>query len=379
MKNLVGLLMGLVLLCCSCQDKSSAKENKQEFSEEINKGDDFKVIAYWTGSNNKIDPNTVLQLDQIIYSFSHLEENTLKITKKDSSYIQYVTSLKKIKPNLKVLISLGGWGGCETCSEVFSTEKARKEFAISVKTILKDYKVDGIDLDWEYPAIEGFPGHPFKLEDRQNFTLLIKELRNVLGQGAVISFAAGGFKEYLQKSVDWNNVMPLVDHVNIMSYDMVNGGSSKTGHHTSLYSTKTQRISTHNTVKYLDSIGVPHKKMIIGAAFYARVFEQVGDSLNGLYQIGKFKESILFKDLDTYVKSSPGFDYFWDSEAQSPYIYNAEKALFVTYDDSLSISGKTKYALENELGGIMFWQLSGDKPNGLLNVIDNEIKNLKIN
>ena len=76
-----------------------------------------------------------------------------------------------------------------------------------------------------------------------------------------------------------------------------------------------------------------------------------------------------------YIKSSPGFEYFWDSMAQAPYIYNAEKGLFITYDDSLSISGKTKYGLENELGGIMFWQLSGDRPDGLLDVKDDEIKN----
>ena len=93
-----------------------------------------------------------------------------------------------------------------------------------------------------------------------------------------------------------------------------------------------------------------------------------------IYQQAKFKESVLFRDLDTYAKTSPGFEYFWDSKAQAPYIYNAEKGMFITYDDSLSVSKKTNYALENNLGGIMFWQLSGDKPNGLLEVISNELK-----
>ncbi|WP_300433844.1 glycosyl hydrolase family 18 protein [Christiangramia sp.] len=77
------------------------------------------------------------------------------------------------------------------------------------------------------------------------------------------------------------------------------------------------------------------------------------------------------------IANSPGFVYFWDSIAQSPYIYNAEKKLFATYDDSGSVSKKTKYALDKGLGGIMFWRLSGDKPDGLLDVIDNEIKKSK--
>ncbi len=327
MKKYLVILAGISLAFCSCLERASGNE-KDDLKRNPVQKEDFKVIAYWTGSDKKIDRESILQLDQIIYSFLHLEGNRLKVSAKDSIHLKYLVSEKKVNPDLKVLVSLGGWGGCETCSEVFSTDDGRKEFTESVKSILQKYNADGIDLDWEYPAIAGYDGHSFKPEDRRNFTLLVRDLRNVLGSNAIISFAAGGFKEYLEKSVEWNEVMPVVDHVNLMTYDIVNGGSSGTGHHTSLYSTKNQKNSTDYTVQYLDSIGVSHEKMVIGAAFYGRVWEQVRDSVNGLYQKGKFKESVLYKDLDAYVKSSPGFEYFWDSEAQSPYIYNAEKGLF---------------------------------------------------
>lgn len=366
----------IVSFCFSCRDNGAEKTAMVETEELSVNSDDFKVIAYWTGSE-RIKPETAKKLDQVIYSFLHLEGNRLKVTERDSLRLIHLDSLKNLNPDLKTLISLGGWGGCETCSEVFSSEKGRSDFINSVKQILKEYNADGIDLDWEYPAIAGYQGHTFKPEDKQNFTLLVKELRNGLGQDKVISFAAGGFKDFLDKSVEWNKVMPLVDHVNIMTYDMVSGGSTKTGHHTSLYSTKGQRSSADRSIQYLDSIGVPHEKMVIGAAFYARVWENVPDSLNGLYQNGKFKESVLFKDLEDYAKTSSGFEYLWDSVAHSPYIYNAEKGIFITYDDSLSVSSKTGYALDNNLGGIMFWRLSGDKPQGLLDVIDNEINNYK--
>lgn len=354
----------------SCVNKTTGSEGK-----EAEKGVDeesFKIIAYYTGTTGEIDEETASQLDQIIYSFLHLDGNKLDISiASDSISLAYLTSLKKDNPKLKILLSLGGWGGCETCSEVFSTEEGRKDFADSVKDILVNHNTDGIDLDWEYPVVEGYPGHPFKPQDRENFTALVKELRNTLGPEYEISFAAGGFDNFMEKAIEWKKVMPLLNRVNLMSYDLVNGGSALTGHHTALYSTPQQILSADRAIKYLDSLGIPSKKIVLGAAFYARVWEDVNTNSKGLYQPGKFKEAILYRDLEAFENGNVGFQKFWDSTAQAPFSYNEQKGLFVTYDDSLSIAAKTRYVIENDLGGIMFWQLSGDQPeNGLLDVID---------
>jgi len=351
----------------------SCKEEKTEIVqvEEQQQEEEFKVIAYYTPSTGKIDEETVDQLDQIIFSFLHLQGNELAFDEaEDSRSLAYLTSLKRQNPNLEVLVSLGGWGGCETCSEVFSKTEGRKDFAISVKDLLEEYNADGIDLDWEYPVVEGFPGHLFQPQDRENFTALVAQLRETLGEDPEISFAAGGFDDYLKRAVEWEKIMPLLDNVNLMSYDMVNGGSAKTGHHTALYSTPEQPLSTDRAIKFLDSIGVPREKIILGAAFYARTWEEVESTTNGLYQTGKFKNSVLYKDLEKFEEENPGFKRYWDTIARAPYSYNANKKIFATYDDSLSVAEKTQYVIDKNLGGIMFWQLSGDKKeDGLLDVI----------
>ncbi|HET7361653.1 MAG TPA: glycoside hydrolase family 18 protein [Salinimicrobium sp.] len=369
------VLLGIVLLIWSCKnDTSSTKNTSIPVSEEA-ATNNFKIIAYYPGSTGKIDAETVSQLDQIIYSFLHLNGNKLDMSKKkDSLAISYLTSLKKKNPELKILLSLGGWGGCETCSEVFSTQEGREEFAESVKVALDKYNADGIDLDWEFPVVPGYPGHPYKPADRQNFTSLVKELRETLGEDFEISFAAAARENFMEKSIEWKKVMPIVDRVNIMSYDLV--GSALTGHHTPLYSTPNQLHSADYAIQYLDSLGIPSEKIIIGAAFYARVFEGVEDISNGLYQSGKFKRAVDYNKLDDFIENNPGFQKFWDSIAQAPYSFNSEKGLFITYDDSLSIAKKTKYVIENDLGGIMFWELGGDRAeNGLVDVIDRVKKN----
>lgn len=338
---------------------------------------ELKVIAYYSGGPEKIDHYPVEKLTHIIFCFSHLQGNRLHIdTARGEKTLNKLVSLKERNPSLKVLLSLGGWGGCKTCSDVFSSKKDRKEFVISVKEHLKKYKADGIDLDWEYPAIEGFPGHTFKPSDKKNFTKLVKELRKELGKKYEISFAAGGFESYLDNSVNWKKVMPLVNNVNLMSYDLVSGFSGETGHHTPLYSnTHQEKLSVDWGVNQLIKHGVPKEKIVIGAAFYGRMWENVSKVNQGIYQTGKFKKSESIRNIDSLLATDNNFQYFWDDIAKAPYIYNAAEKLFITYDDKRSIELKTKYVVEMKLGGIMFWELGLDYfSNGLLDKID-EVKN----
>ncbi len=204
--------------------------------EEVNHS--FAVIGYYAGDAKGIDSFEVGKLTHIIFSFCHLKGNRLSVDNaRDTATIQKLVSLKTTHPQLKVILSLGGWGGCEFCSPVFASDSGRRAFAQSTRQLMEYFKTDGIDLDWEYPAIEGHPGHAYIKKDRPNFTALVQSLRDTLGKNYEISFAAGGFDQFLYESVEWDKVMPLLDKVNLMSYDLVNGYSRVTGHHSPLYST----------------------------------------------------------------------------------------------------------------------------------------------
>jgi chitinase len=286
-----------------------------------------------------------------------------------------MVALKARNPKLKVMLSLGGWGGCEHCSEVFSTEKGRSEFAHSVKVLSNYFHTDGIDLDWEYPAISGFPGHTYRKEDQQNFTLLLKAIREANNTSFQISFAAGGFTSYIDSSINWKAIVPYCNFINIMSYDLVHGYSKVSGHHTPLYSTPKQSESTDHAVQMLLKKGVPANKLVIGAAFYGRFFQIEGDAPVALYQPCHFSHGFSSKFLADSICAANGFSVYWDSTASAPYAINQQRHLLATYDDANSITKKTAYAIQHKLGGIMFWQLYDDKfHQGLLDQIDQVLK-----
>jgi chitinase len=261
---------------------------------------------------------------------------------------------------------------------VFSTEGGREAFTASVKRLCDRTGIDGIDLDWEYPAIEGYPGHPYSAADRDHFTDLLRKLRKTLGSKAEISFAAGGFKDFVNTSVDWKAVEPLIDRVNLMTYDLVTEGAPITGHHTGLYSTSMQERSSQSALDLLRAIGFPMNKVALGCAFYARSFDQVPDKNNGLYQTGKFKAFIPYRELVKLQASDNNIKAFRDIDAHAPYLYNAVTHTYYTFDDKTSITEKTNYVIDHGLNGIMFWELTLDqREGGLLDAINETIRKNK--
>src|SRR6185437_15689617 len=204
------------------------------------------VIGYYAGRPTAVDSFPIGELTHVIFSFAHLNGNRLWIQN--------------------------------------ARDSGRQEFVQSTKELLDNFHADGIDLDWEYPALENVPGYAYYPADKDNFTAVVRLLRKTLGKKAVISFAAGGFTDYLRTSIDWKQIAPLVNYINLMNYDLINGYAKETGHHTALYSRPEQEQSTDRAVRWLDSAGVPLHKVVIGMAFYARVFGGVDSINNGLYR-----------------------------------------------------------------------------------------------
>jgi chitinase len=138
-----------------------------------------------------------------------------------------------------------------------------------------------------------------------------------------------------------------------------------------LYSTPQQKESTDHGVQMLLAKGVPAGKIVVGAAFYARLYEVTDTLNNGLYRSGRFLKSLSYNRYADSLTTENGFIRYWDSTARAPYAFNPQRKLLASYDDTRSVQLKTEYVLKHQLNGIMFWQLAEDRlRQGLLDAID---------
>jgi len=329
------------------------------------------IIAYYSGNARQISKYPVNKLTHIIYSFCYLKGNRIWVENRaDSQTIRTLVGLKKKNPKLKILISLGGWGGCKTCSDVFSTDSGRTEFAESVYELSNYFHTDGIDLDWEFPSLAAYPSHLFQIEDKIHFTQLVRTLRIRLGKTKEISLICAGFSPYLQGSLDLPSLLPWVDRINLMTYDLIGSRTHFSGHHSALYSTSWQEGSADHAVRYFDSLKIPHNKIAIGVAFYGRQYRVTENHDDGLNQPANFEKFVTMRKIRKNFTDAMGYKTHWDAEAKATFKYNDADKIYLTYDDERSVAAKCAYTNEKSLNGIFFWELRLDKPRqGLLDAI----------
>lgn len=248
------------------------------------------ILAGYAGRKvlSTITTEDANRLTHLNIAFAHIQEN--KITYTDTNTIHEIQRLKAVNPRLTVLLSVGGWGS-DGFSKAAATPEGRQSVCESAIKLLQEFPFDGIDLDWEYPcySIAGTAASP---SDKENFTLLLKELREALdqyGRGKthyLLTIAAGADQYYID-GTDIRDIHPYLDFIQLMTYDMRGGFQTLTGHHTNLYTSTGDlfRISVDASVRLFSLAGVPREKIVIGAAFYSRKWKDVPDVNNGYLQI----------------------------------------------------------------------------------------------
>ena len=189
------------------------------------------VVAYVTSWSKTMPDPTVMT--HINYAFGHVSDSFDGVRIDNEARLKQIVSLKKKNPNLKVLLSIGGWGSGRF-SEMAASESYRTAFANDCQKAVRKYNLDGIDIDWEYPTQSG-AGISSSPDDTRNFTLLMRDLRKALGD-KLLTCATIASAEH----INFHSCIEYLDMVNVMSYDMGNPPF----HHSALYPSEITRWMT---------------------------------------------------------------------------------------------------------------------------------------
>lgn len=342
----------------------------------------LEVTGYVFARSAALTPGQVdaKYLTRINYAFANIQGGRMVLgAPTDVQNFAQLTALRKSNPRLTVLVSVGGWLWSTNFSDMALTVESRRMFEDSVMEFLTQYDLDGLDIDWEYPGLTG-AGHPFRAEDKQNFTALLAELRarfdavvKKTGRRLYLTIAMGAGEDVIAQT-EMKKVQRYVDTVNLMTYDYYEAGSDlTTGHHAPLFANPAdpKMASSDETVRAYEKAGVPAEKILLGVPFYGRTWGEVPDKNHGLFQPGKTiagvnaQYSAIVSDM-----LGKGFTRYWDDAAKAPYLYNADRHIFVSYEDPESLALKCAYVRGHKLGGVMFWEYFGDPDGTLLQAID---------
>ena len=327
-KMMMAAALGVLVSCGSVKSGEEAIAASRE----------SKVVVAYVTSWSEVMPDPQY-MTHINYAFGHVNESFNGVKIDNEERLRQIVDLRKQKPELKVLLSIGGWGGGRF-SEMAANDEYRRAFAADCDRVVKEFALDGIDIDWEYPtsSMANISSSP---DDTENFTLLMQDIRAAIGNEKELTLATVASARY----IDFKAILPSVDFVNIMAYDM----ASAPKHHSALYpSGHSGDITSDGAVTAHLKAGVPPSKLVMGMPFYGRG----GDGYPS------------FQDYNKVGNTDTQYTEKWDEVAQVPYLADKNDTLVFGSENPRSLAIKCQYILDKDLLGGMYWDYSGDNEQG---------------
>lgn len=331
------------------------------------------------------------QIDLVFIAFAQIEKNNVYFFKdpvREQALKDKIRKLKQVNPDTKFVLSVGGYG-MDGFSDA-SLGGNRFTFTQNMINLVKEMDLDGIDIDWEFPAFDAWATQKARAEDTENFTYLMKELRAKLNmlphknKKYILSFAAGTQDWYFD-NVELNEVEKYVDYINVMTYDLTGKWSDTTGFNSNLYRDAEgwAKESVDDIIQKYLKRGIDSKKILMGIPAYSYGWTDVKseDGRNGMFSPGKpidiDKEDLSYKMIQQKYLNKNGFKRYYDEQAKAAYLFDGN--IFITYEDLEAVKEKIAYIQENDLAGAMIWEYSQDSDDGIIKFVAehlNETNNL---
>ncbi|KAI9288862.1 glycosyl hydrolases family 18-domain-containing protein [Umbelopsis sp. AD052] len=369
----------------------------------------------WLYSDYPVSSIDMTKYTHINYAFAILNTNSTPTWTDPDNTVTQLPSLVTAahNKNVKVSISVGGWTGCLKYSATAATETSRQAFIAWNIAQITNYNLDGVDLDWEYPGRQGAGCNGVdEANDASNYLTLLQELRSALdtkfGAGVkeiTLAVRVQPFDQNGSILSDMSAYAKVVTRFNLMLYDINGAWNTVTGPNAPFnYLSGSDPFSFVQAITDWKAAKVPASQLVAGMAYYGRsstaledmtiTGKQVqaqstvvpqGDStdaywqdpycsadpggLSGQWQWKNMRSQGLLTTPTT--AASPWVRYF-DNVTQTPWLFNPNTKVYLSYDDPTSIAVKVNYAVCQGLAGAMVWDVSND--NGELLTAVNAIK-----
>ncbi|XP_012271912.1 probable chitinase 10 [Orussus abietinus] len=309
----------------------------------------------------------------VVYAFATLKDHLLSEgSDKDDEMYRRLLTLKEKNPDIKVLLAIGGWAfGSTPFKELTSNTFRMNQFVYEAIEFLREYKFDGLDVDWEYPRGG---------DDRTAYVNLLKELRLAFEGEAkssgqpklILSAAVPASFEAIAAGYDVPEISKYLDFINVMTYDFHGQWERQVGHNSPLFPLESatsyqKKLTVDYSAREWVKQGAPKEKLMIGMPTYGRSFTlvnkdkfDIGAPASGGGIPGNFTNEagfLSYYEVCSFLNED-NTTLVWDSEQQVPFAYREDQ--WVGFDDERSLTNKMSWLKEEGFGGIMIWSVDMD-------------------
>lgn len=389
------LLIGLIVLCSSVIGNAA-----KPFCSSIQINHQL-IIGYlgadssWSLKNADQTKLTeqLQQVSVINYSFIRLgkDNNGNTVLTPSQQDIENIQLLRLIKPDLPLMIAVGGWGERDGFQTMLTNEAERDVFIKSVRDLLERYHLDGIDVDWENELLAS--------DDEINgVAMLLQQLHDTIGkEGYCVTNAVPATQAYWTKYPDARLWQEAVNWTTVMAYDHYGTFGPRTEHAAALYEPNRKNderypypnASGHEAVRHYYEQGLPADKIILGLPFYCHSYyvnnQELIDSEEGLgvhvpavdpnissqisyadaynmYADGVHRYALMLGDEDFHAATFYGLIPIERTDISRFLSCEGPQSIVdkIAYVKGKNPFKKTQQAVK--LGGVSFWSLQQDLP-----------------
>lgn len=358
--------------------------------------------ADWAATN--LPPESVdwSKFDVVDFAFAEPDsEGALQFTQTNSGDLLKRLATSAHAAGKKVKLSVGGWTGSAHFSTLVASSSKRSTFVNNIVDAVDKYGIDGVDIDWEYPGAPGAGGNSISTSDSANLLVFLKELRNALPEGKLITAATQVWPFYGPDGnplSDVSEYAKLIDWILIMNYDIW-GSSSTPGPNAPLSNgckdSEQPTANAYDAVASWVAAGFPADQITLGVPAYGYLQISDADKLytrdfrgrNYPIPANKRQSSVTLKGEDGSTSSGQigfatvvaqgalvqqggnwvgagGFTRHWDECSSTPWLKSEASGQILTYDDTESMNRKGQFAAQAGLRGCSVFSMDGDFVDG---------------
>ncbi|GAU89775.1 hypothetical protein RvY_02286 [Ramazzottius varieornatus] len=350
------------------------------------------TIFYYAFAEIKLDASGGFDTNVIKPSFGFLTRagaspySNVSLSNLDSA--SDLKFLKRKNPDIKLMLSVGGWGTEQKFTAIAQSADLRKIFISTVIKSVRQLEYDGLDISWEYPL----------KKDAAYFTSLITDIRTAFdneatssGQTRLIFTAAVG-----NSTLEGYNV-PLMnqslDLINLMTYDLHTPyfEPTETGHHSQLFPPFSNSSSTNvrDFTEAWEKAGIHKSKLVVGLAAHGDTWNLttnatgVGAKASGQGPPGFFTKTpgfLAYFEICEKIRSAELIPTL-QPDIKTPYARSSNGQWWVSYEDETSVREKVRWTAQKRYSGVFLWDITLDDFFGgcgvrypLLNAVKSEYK-----